>query len=272
MLNNLKIEQQPTQESVIVRTLLILGTICFIHAYAYADKPNRDAPNTVKMTGIYIWKNALEATFTPVKDKTNTWEVVFVATDHGNTSRYEGTVTVDMDGGAASGTVGFAGGYSARTAAWTLEGTMQDGILQFTVDEVDGTEDCAVIELAIVKQHAKKEAVDTASVKLKGHYVFGKNNVVEATFTAMDGKKHTWDVVFVAVYENIKWTYKGTVLADIDGGNVSGELAKDGGGAPWVIEGNIKDGVLKCACEDRSGKESSATIELKVVKHKERQE
>lgn len=272
MLNNLKIEQQPTQESAIVRTLLILGTICFIHAYAYADKTNQDAPNTVKMTGIYIWKNALEATFTPVKDKTNTWEVVFVATDHGNTSRYEGTVAVDMDGGAASGTVGFAGGYSARTAAWTLEGTMQDGILQFTVDEVDGTEDCAVIELAIVKQHAKKEAVDTASVKLKGHYVFGKNNVVEATFTAMDGKKHTWDVVFVAVYENIKWTYKGTVLADIDGGNVSGELAKDGGGAPWVIEGNIKDGVLKCACEDTSGKESSATIELKVVKHKERQE
>ena len=165
------------------------GNATKLIADGYADDPKRDPPNPIKMTGIYIWKNALEATFTPVKDKTNTWKVVFVATDHVMTSRYEGTVAVDMDGGAASGTVGFAGGHRARTAAWTLEGTMQDGILRCTVDEVDGTEDCAAIELGIVKQHAKKEAVGTASVKLKGHYVFGKNNVVEATFTAVDGKK-----------------------------------------------------------------------------------
>ena len=253
-----------------VRTLLMLGAICFVHAYAYADDPKRDAPNSVKMEGIYIWKNPLEATFTPVKDKANTWEVVFVATDHGMTSLYEGTVAVDMHGGVASGTVDFAGGHRGRTHAWTLEGTMRDGVLQCTVDEVDGTQDCAAIKLAIVKEHAMEEAVDAASVKLKGHYVFGENNTLEATFTAVDGKEHVWDAVFVAMYENLRWTYKGTVLADMDGGKVSGELAKGGRGAPWAIEGNIKDGVLKCACEDTSGKESSATIEMNVVKPNER--
>jgi len=33
-----------------------------------------------------------------------------------------------------------------------------------------------------------------------------------------------------------------------------------------AFAGDIRDGVLKCACDDTTGKETSATIEMKVVK------
>ena len=219
----------------------------------------------IELQGTCVWKNPLRATFTPVEGQAKTWDAVFVASYHGASSTFRGTVIADLSGGPVTGAVAYVKGPNVRTRSWRLRGKVQEGVLAATSDEVGGLKDSATIELKVVANKTTNAPAATQPLTLAGHSVFGENSDVAATLTPVAGKEHTWEAVFAAVYQNVQWTYTGTVVAEMAGGKVTGTLVKGGRGAPWQIEGTIAGGVLKCVCDDTSGKNGSATLEMKVI-------
>jgi hypothetical protein len=253
------------EESVMTRVLAVFVMVCVVVVGTLAeDKKAESRP--IQLQGTYVWKNPLRATLTPIKDQANVWDLVLVATYHGNSSIYRGTFSADMAGGEATGKVDYVKGLNGRTRSWTLRGKVKDGVLTCASDEVGGGKNSASIELKAVEGKGAGTSAATQPLVMEGYYVFGKNNKLESTLTPVDGKANTWEAIFTATYQNKRWTYTGTVLADMNGGKVSGKLSKDGSGPLWAVEGDIRDGVLKCACDDTTRKETSATIEMKVVK------
>jgi hypothetical protein len=253
------------EESVLLRLLAVVVMVCVVVVGAPAEETKKAESRPVQLQGTYVWKNPLRATLTPIQDQGGAWDLDLVATYHRSQSTYRGALSADMAGGAVTGKVKHVKGPNGRTRSWTFRGKVKDGVLTCATDEVGGEKDVASIELKPVEDKEAGKSAAPQPLEMEGHYVFGKNNKVEATLTPVDGQANTWEAVFTATYQNIRWTYTGTVLADLNGGKVSGKLLKDGSGPLWAVEGDIRDGVLKCACDDTTGKETSATIEMKVV-------
>jgi hypothetical protein len=254
------------KESVKMRALAMVVLVGVVGVGALAENQQKAASRPIQLQGTYVWKNPLRATLTPIQDHAGVWDLDLVATYHRNNSTYRGTLSADMAGGPVTGKVDYVKGPNGRTRSWTFRGKVKDGVLTCATDEVSGEKDVASIELKPVNDQGAGKSAATQPLPMEGHYVFGKNNKLESTLTPVDGQANTWEAVFTATYQNIRWTYTGTVLADLNGGKVSGKLLKNGSGPLWAVEGDIRDGVLKCACDDTTGKETSATIEMKIVK------